>query len=99
VQYAISSYCGTAKSWFVENNKNPLDMLSERLRLPSDRPVPGLLPNNVFQTTKLQHIHAYTDAEKVRIFYVKDGVSNTIEEEAHIFPSDGLVAQFKLLLG
>jgi hypothetical protein len=26
-------------------------------------------------------------------------VSNTIEEEAHIFPSDGLVAQFKLLLG
>lgn len=99
VPYAIASSCGTAKSWFVENDKNPLDLLANRLRLKHERYLPGGMPPGVFMTTKLQHIHAFSDAEKVRIFYVKDGVSNTIEEEAHSFPSDGLVAQFKLLLG
>lgn len=98
-QYAVQSCAGTATSWFIRHGKDPLYMLGERLRLDCRRHVPGELPPMIFPAKAFAHIHAFSDAEKVRVFYVKDGVSNVIEEEANIFPSDGLVAQFKLLLG
>lgn len=93
----VTSYATTDAAWFSRSGVDPLNLLGVRLRLPREQTMQG--ENIGFPAKSFSHIHVFADAEKVRIFYVKDGVSNTIEEDANIFPSDGLVAQFKLLLG
>lgn len=47
----------------------------------------------------IEHVHIYTAADKVCVFYYKDGSPNVLEEDASIFPSDSMVAQFRLLMG
>lgn len=46
---------------------------------------------NDFVTT-----HFYND--RVYLFYMFNGKEGVISEEVHIFPSDGLIAQFRMIL-
>jgi len=47
----------------------------------------------------IEYLCIYAAADKVVVMYYKDGTANLLEEDASIFPSDNLVAQFRLIMG
>lgn len=76
-------------SKFKETGIDPLQLLTDRLRIPRNK-----------RTFKgIDHVHIYAAADKVVVMYYKAGAANIIEEDASMFPSDSLVAQFHLLMG
>lgn len=84
------SWAPTSK--FMATDIDPLLLLADRLRIPRSRG-----QNITFMG--IEHIHVYAAADKVVVLYYKDGVANLLEEDASIFPSDSLVAQFHLIMG
>lgn len=74
-------------SWFQRNNENPALMFFQRMRW------------NKGQDTPFDSMHFQVDGTMACVFYVKDGVSATIEEFVDVFPSDELIAKFKLITG
>lgn len=85
----ITSVAVHAASVFKITGIDPLRLLSDRLRLPSGK----------LTFKGIDCVHIYAAADKVVVMYYKDGAANILEEEASLFPSDSLVAQFHLLMG
>lgn len=69
--------------------RNALSLLFSRLRID---------PTHGVYLKDITHLHVYAGRDIVRVFYVKDGTHNTLEERADIFPSDEMLAQFRLLM-
>ncbi len=84
------SWAPTSK--FMAIDIDPLLLLADRLRIPRSR-------GQGITFKGIEHLHVYAAADKVVVLYYKDGVANLLEEDASIFPSDSLVAQFHLIMG
>lgn len=93
------SYNAERDGWFKDQSeytgapiptmRNALSLLFSRLRID---PTHGVYLKNI------THLHVYAGRDIVHVFYVKDGTHNTLEERADIFPSDEMLAQFRLLM-
>lgn len=82
-----------ANPFFAANNINPMNLLAARLRVPMKQGVEG-----AYWFEPLDYVHIVFDDEKAYVMYVAHGKASVIEDDAKNFPTDELVAQFRLLL-
>lgn len=76
-----------------EMRMNPMQLIMARLRLPIMEGMQLRLPG-------VDDAHCYCEDGKAAIvFIVKDGKPVVIEDDPHLFPSDSLITQLRLLIG
>jgi hypothetical protein len=80
--------------YFAANNVEPLELLATRLRIPHQS---GVDPWYWF-APQLDFVNMVFDDAKAFITVVAKGKATVIEDDAKNFPTDELVAQFRLLL-
>lgn len=55
-------------------------------------------PGESWGFSNVDHVHVWIDQTTAFVFVVKDGKACTLAEPAGIFPSDNMVASFKLMM-
>lgn len=85
----------TKNKFFADAGMEPLVLLAARLRMPV---VSNPSADLSMAFAPIEYIEVVINERTARIFYVLNDESNTLEEDAKVFPSDDLVAQFHLLM-